>query len=153
MNFFHSDFLWSLVLFLSAESFSRGRDKNVPSPADEDPAGEGRAVENQRERSCQRLHTVLCGWTHGQERYTIHSSTFRYVGSVYFVHNTLHWNDFIFMRILYPLLLQAVDCGASVFPSGLVSPTRDDVPVILSKKASHSTPIKPLEGKASIIGM
>ncbi|XP_060717028.1 supervillin isoform X2 [Tachysurus vachellii] len=28
---------------------------------------------------------------------------------------------------------------------GLVSPTRDDVPVILSKKASHSTPVKPLE--------
>ncbi|XP_060795764.1 supervillin isoform X2 [Neoarius graeffei] len=28
---------------------------------------------------------------------------------------------------------------------GLVSPTRDDVSVILSKKASHSTPVKPLE--------
>ncbi|KAF4085204.1 hypothetical protein AMELA_G00114930 [Ameiurus melas] len=28
---------------------------------------------------------------------------------------------------------------------GLVSPSRDDVPVILSKKASHSTPVKPLE--------
>ncbi|KAF5889682.1 supervillin-like isoform X1, partial [Clarias magur] len=28
---------------------------------------------------------------------------------------------------------------------GLVSPSRDDVPVILSKKASNSTPVKPLE--------
>ncbi|KAF7705184.1 supervillin [Silurus meridionalis] len=28
---------------------------------------------------------------------------------------------------------------------GLVSPNRDDVPIILSKKASHSTPVKPLE--------
>ncbi|MCJ8738394.1 hypothetical protein PDJAM_G00035490 [Pangasius djambal] len=28
---------------------------------------------------------------------------------------------------------------------GLVSPSRDDVPVIFSKKANHSTPVKPLE--------
>uniref|UniRef100_A0AAR2IKQ0 HP domain-containing protein n=1 Tax=Pygocentrus nattereri TaxID=42514 RepID=A0AAR2IKQ0_PYGNA len=28
---------------------------------------------------------------------------------------------------------------------GLVSPSRDDLPVILSKKSSHSTPVKPLE--------
>ncbi|XP_036428882.1 supervillin isoform X2 [Colossoma macropomum] len=28
---------------------------------------------------------------------------------------------------------------------GLVSPNRDDLPVILSKKSSHSTPVKPLE--------
>lgn len=43
-------------------------------------------------------------------------------------------------------VIRMFSCWYICFPSGLVSPNREDVPIILSKKASNSTPVKPLEG-------
>lgn len=42
--------------------------QDVPGRKDEDPQRERGAVEEQRQRSRQRLHPVHRGWTHGQKR-------------------------------------------------------------------------------------
>lgn len=64
---------------------------------------------------------------------------------------TLHYQDLWKWNIGFQCAFccsscDAFSCWHICFLSGLVSPSREDVPIILSKKACSSTPVKPLEG-------
>lgn len=58
---------------LPAEIRRRCGAQDVAGRQDEDPQGEGGAVEEQGQRSSQRLCPVHGCWSHGQERYIAHS--------------------------------------------------------------------------------